>query len=313
MAKAKVNQKMGPVVELPECPICLDTMSAPIFQCQSGHSLCSSCTKALMPPICPLCRQAMTQVRNWQLEDLLLKATMNCPNRIIGCAYTTVASNMENHIKECIYREMICPLHVFGRCSWSGKLKEMLDHFKEHHSQNLIMTMDQKVTINNLNINEDDRFVYIMPQGKMMFIVTLKIDTKLKLAFFAVQLIACQKIAQQHVYELSITSLQDKERRVNYFDHCFSDATETREILQSAKCCVMSLSMLGNFINKKSLSFSLNVQRLRPNYQREPNKNIHQVNPNVAKNRQNFRGKSPSAVTHGPNRPKGPWKKPINQ
>lgn len=68
---------MGPVVELPECPICLDTMSAPIFQCQSGHSLCSSCTKALMPPICPLCRQAMTQVRNWQLEDLLLKVSEN--------------------------------------------------------------------------------------------------------------------------------------------------------------------------------------------------------------------------------------------
>lgn len=66
--------RMGPVaVELPECPVCMDIMSAPIYQCQSGHSLCNSCTKVLVPSICPICRQPMTQMRNWQLEDLISK------------------------------------------------------------------------------------------------------------------------------------------------------------------------------------------------------------------------------------------------
>lgn len=58
---------------LPECPVCLETMSAPIFQCQSGHSLCNTCTTSLMPPVCPICRLPMTQMRNWQLEEIVLK------------------------------------------------------------------------------------------------------------------------------------------------------------------------------------------------------------------------------------------------
>lgn len=60
-------------MELPECPVCMETMSSPIFQCQSGHSLCNSCTNTLCPPICPICRQPMTQMRNWQLEDIIAK------------------------------------------------------------------------------------------------------------------------------------------------------------------------------------------------------------------------------------------------
>lgn len=62
-------------IELPECPVCLEVMSSPIFQCQSGHSLCNTCTSNLCPPNCPICRQPMTQMRNWQLEDLISKVS----------------------------------------------------------------------------------------------------------------------------------------------------------------------------------------------------------------------------------------------
>lgn len=60
-------------VNVPECPVCLDTLTAPILQCQGGHSLCSGCSRSLVPPNCPTCRKPMTTMRNWTLEDIIEK------------------------------------------------------------------------------------------------------------------------------------------------------------------------------------------------------------------------------------------------
>lgn len=64
---------MAAAVNLTECPVCMENMFAPIFQCQTGHSLCKSCTESLDPSVCPICRQAMTQMRNWHLEEIIVK------------------------------------------------------------------------------------------------------------------------------------------------------------------------------------------------------------------------------------------------
>lgn len=69
---------------IPSCPVCLEAMTIPIFQCKSGHSLCNNCTKKLYPPFCPMCRQDMTQVRNWQLEDVISKVLNNFINKIMN-------------------------------------------------------------------------------------------------------------------------------------------------------------------------------------------------------------------------------------
>ena len=37
-----------------ECPVCLETADEPIFQCSSGHLLCSICIARVK--ICPVCR-----------------------------------------------------------------------------------------------------------------------------------------------------------------------------------------------------------------------------------------------------------------
>lgn len=45
---------MQGVAQLLECPICLDTVRRPIFQCTNGHLLCSSCRNKTHQ--CPVCR-----------------------------------------------------------------------------------------------------------------------------------------------------------------------------------------------------------------------------------------------------------------
>lgn len=48
---------MQNVAQLLECPICLDTVRRPIFQCSNGHLLCSRCRNKTHQ--CPICRVSL--------------------------------------------------------------------------------------------------------------------------------------------------------------------------------------------------------------------------------------------------------------
>lgn len=303
MAKAKANKKMGPVaVELPECPVCMDIMSAPIYQCQSGHSLCNSCTKVLVPSICPICRQPMTQMRNWQLEDLISKASVPCPNKSSGCVYTMLNMELEDHLKECIFREMACPLIVFGKCSWSGKLKDVLDHFKERHPGNFLLNQATDVNINNVSTLVDERYMYLIPQGKFLFILTFKIDTCQKMAYWVIQHIGSKKAAQACIYEIHVSSKQDDERKVIYTEKCFNDVFDTNEIFRQARCAVMPLNMLTHFIKDGKLTFNFTVKKNQPNF-----RNKGKVNENKQTNKgpkgHGQQGARPQSHNHKPQGP----------
>ncbi|XP_075973474.1 E3 ubiquitin-protein ligase Siah1-like [Anticarsia gemmatalis] len=294
MSTAKPNRKAAAVaVELPECPVCLETMSAPIYQCQSGHSLCNICTQNLMPPICPICRLNVTQMRNWQLEEIVSKAKVPCPNKSFGCIYTMVAKDMDEHIKECIFRAMDCPLGVvFGKCSWSGKLKEIMEHFKDRHPENCNVATDEEVEISNVDIKKDDRHVYLVAQSKMHFVITMKIDTLQKMAYWTIQLIGSKKAARDHIYEIHVISKQTARRKVVFIEHCFNDALKADEVFRMGKCAVLPLDSLVHFIQNKKMSFRFFIKRI----------------PNDAQN-----NKGDGKDNNKPPGPKGPGNKGPNK
>ncbi|XP_053607938.1 E3 ubiquitin-protein ligase Siah1-like [Plodia interpunctella] len=273
MASARFKKLAAAALELPECPVCMETMSAPIFQCQSGHSLCSSCTRVLSPPNCPICRQPMTQIRNWQLEEIIAKAKVSCPNKNQGCVYTMVNCDVEEHLKECIFREMDCPLGaVFGKCSWKGHLKMMIEHFKERHPAHCNISSDSEVELDNIKITEDDRHMFLVAQGKLLFIITMKIDTLQKMVYWAVQHIGGKKSAQQHVYEIHVSSKQDTRRKTVFIEHCFNDAIKADEVFRIGKCAVMPLDVLSHFIKDRKLSFRFFIKRMPPVQKEKINK-----------------------------------------
>ncbi|KAJ8728025.1 hypothetical protein PYW08_016410 [Mythimna loreyi] len=266
MATAKANKKASAIaIDLPECPVCLVTMCAPIFQCQSGHSLCNSCTQNLMPPICPICRQNLTQMRNWQLEEIIAKAKVPCPNKSSGCVYSMVSVEMEEHLKECIFREMDCPLGVvFGKCSWTGKIKDMMEHFKERHAAHCNVTTDEEVELTNVDIKNDDRHFYLVAQTKFLFIITMKIDTLQKMVYWTIQHIGSKKAAHDHIYEIHVMSKQNPRRKVVFTEHCFNDAIKPEEIFRQGKCAVLPLEVLVHYIKDKKLSFRFFIKRIPP-------------------------------------------------
>ncbi|VVD04531.1 unnamed protein product, partial [Leptidea sinapis] len=73
MAAAAKQNRAKQNALVPECPVCLNAMTVPIYQCTTGHSLCNDCTQKLSPPNCPICRQLITHMRNWALEEMIEK------------------------------------------------------------------------------------------------------------------------------------------------------------------------------------------------------------------------------------------------
>lgn len=209
----------------------------------------------------------------------------------------------------------------------------ILDHFKERHPRNLSANDD--ITINNISVTIDDRHMYLVAQNRFIFIVSFKIDTMQKLAFWAVQHIGSKKSANQHVYELQVTSNEDNRRKAIFTDHCFNDAMDVNEIFRSAKCAVMPLDMMAHFIKDKKLTFSISIKRYQPGIKKGPgsegdNQTVqNQQNGPRAPNQQNgprapsagpkhkgqggnsSRGKSPGPLMHkgpGPHTQRGPNK-----
>ncbi|XP_044582336.1 uncharacterized protein LOC123263542 [Cotesia glomerata] len=57
----KLAKAVSGTVKALECPICLETASAPVSQCVHGHILCSNCRQKT--PRCPICRIRLGQGR----------------------------------------------------------------------------------------------------------------------------------------------------------------------------------------------------------------------------------------------------------
>ncbi|PWA41771.1 hypothetical protein CTI12_AA549280 [Artemisia annua] len=88
------------VSELLECPVCLTIMSAPIYQCPNGHTLCSMC-KFRVKNCCPICCTYMGSIRCLALEKVAkpLEVPYECPLEVRGCKVTGNIPELITHIK----------------------------------------------------------------------------------------------------------------------------------------------------------------------------------------------------------------------
>ncbi|KAJ8957884.1 hypothetical protein NQ318_001880 [Aromia moschata] len=61
-------------LQMLECPICKEYMAPPIYQCLSGHTVCTTC-KAKMD-CCSTCQSKIENTRNFALEDVSKKVEL---------------------------------------------------------------------------------------------------------------------------------------------------------------------------------------------------------------------------------------------
>ncbi|KAH0886153.1 hypothetical protein HID58_062249 [Brassica napus] len=131
------KKRTGTLLDLnaTDCPVCFDSLTIPIFQCENGHIACSSCWGKLSQK-CATCSLTMAS-RNRALERILELLTVPCPNAgcseavpyAYGAGFTRKPSSTyaetSTHVKHCAYTHRPCP---FSSCDFICFFKDLYEH-----------------------------------------------------------------------------------------------------------------------------------------------------------------------------------------
>jgi len=111
-----------------QCPICLEYFTIPIYQCDSGHSICSLC--ASKSPKCPTCRDNIgRKLRNFHLEQQISSVDYRC--RFPGCSESMKLSERLSHEEKCKFNPNTQCL--VQNCRWTGHRDGLLQHLITKH------------------------------------------------------------------------------------------------------------------------------------------------------------------------------------
>lgn len=125
-------------LDLLECPVCLERMHPPIYQCVEGHTICNRCHSKV--DACPACRSGALNIRCRALEQLTEKLTdIPCKFSSLGCLYTTRYADLPAHETLCPFRPLRC-LHVDSGCHFESNPVEMAEHLLEKHGYEFLQT-----------------------------------------------------------------------------------------------------------------------------------------------------------------------------
>uniref|UniRef100_A0A6P3ZTW1 RING-type E3 ubiquitin transferase n=1 Tax=Ziziphus jujuba TaxID=326968 RepID=A0A6P3ZTW1_ZIZJJ len=119
------------VHELLECPVCMNLMYPPIYQCANGHTLCSSC-KGRVYNSCPTCRLELGNIRCLALEKIAESLELPCRYQILGCNEIFPYYSKLKHEKSCKCRPYNCP-YAGAECPVTGDISFLVMHLQNDH------------------------------------------------------------------------------------------------------------------------------------------------------------------------------------
>mmetsp|Transcript_69088 Transcript_69088/g.179489 ORF Transcript_69088/g.179489 Transcript_69088/m.179489 type:complete len:299 (-) Transcript_69088:22-918(-) len=115
------------------CPVCLELIPPPIFQCKRGHVFCGECLDKLEAgdKQCPTCRTQLPseRIRSLLGDQIASSLEYPCPNSYFGCTAKMLLDARGEHLLVCMHRPAKCPS---GSCSWRGRSEDVLLHMQGH-------------------------------------------------------------------------------------------------------------------------------------------------------------------------------------
>ncbi|XP_019086368.1 PREDICTED: putative E3 ubiquitin-protein ligase SINA-like 9 [Camelina sativa] len=106
------------------CPVCCESLTTPIFQCDDGHLACSSCCSKLSNK-CHACALPIGKNRCIAMERVLESTLVRCPNAEFGCTKMVSNWKIPTHLKECSRSQCSCP--ALG-CDYTGSYEDLYKH-----------------------------------------------------------------------------------------------------------------------------------------------------------------------------------------
>ncbi|XP_008197372.2 E3 ubiquitin-protein ligase SIAH1 [Tribolium castaneum] len=234
------------------CPICLDTMTKPIIQCQTGHSMCGDCVKDNLVKNCPQCRGPISTTRNYQLEQIIenMPRDLKCPCFFAdkGCKYMLSPTEKADHEVECKNRKFLCEGRKFAKwkCEWFGNYGELEQHFKDVHRNCMEYKMQTEM---NIRLDKDFKDVQIISffNGAQYFWYKFVVDVALQRVFWVFQFIGPKKQAKNYYYEFEISNGPIRKFKVT--EVCDNDVVKAEDLFRDEKCVSLSFNSVKSYLN----------------------------------------------------------------
>ncbi|KAK2378088.1 E3 ubiquitin-protein ligase SINA [Trifolium repens] len=113
-----------------DCCSCFQPLSIPVYQCDNGHIVCSTCGPKLRNK-CHICSLFISSKCCKVIENLLMSVEISCSNAKYGCREKISYIGTRKHEKKCTYAICYCPISGCGFVSASSKV--LSNHFSHKH------------------------------------------------------------------------------------------------------------------------------------------------------------------------------------
>ncbi|KAF0298972.1 putative E3 ubiquitin-protein ligase sinah [Amphibalanus amphitrite] len=198
------------LLDVLECPVCYQELYPPIYQCNNGHPVCSSCRPRVRA--CPVCKAWMYHVRALALEKIIRELPRPCRYLPGGCTERVSAAARAQHERCCPHRPARC-VEALVSCSWKGPLVEARAHLASKHelSERLHRAMHGRFSF-SLGCVGQEKFLEDTTES-VLFRCLIRADRG-KLYFLCHALTANDR-AEMYAFRVLVTN-RCSERRLSY-------------------------------------------------------------------------------------------------
>ncbi|XP_050229439.1 E3 ubiquitin-protein ligase SINA-like 10 [Mercurialis annua] len=153
--------------ELLDCPICYEPFTVPIYQCENGHTACSSCCQRIANK-CPSCALPIGSIRCRAIENVLESVKFSCKNVTYGCRkrmnYGEIIPEHENN---CPSSPCPCPI---PKCSHVDNSSSLCFHLQYYHQDDCMTIIKYGQTF-TVSFTSNEKFLVLGVHGDSIFLL----------------------------------------------------------------------------------------------------------------------------------------------
>ncbi|KAG5888201.1 hypothetical protein JTB14_036212 [Gonioctena quinquepunctata] len=237
-----------------ECPVCKNFMKPPIYQCQSGHSICNLCRPRLEK--CPTCRSTFGNTRNYSLEGLTTGVQYPCVYHDSGCTEISSVTEIMKHETECPFKPYNCP---FTNCSLTGNHDTIINHLINSHFDSVIYSGTTGYT-ESFRLDQNSCYGKVFDRKCIIafnHIFRLTCKRVAEHCLMAAEVFGCKNDSKTFVYEVAIIDMKRPEKKLIRTDYCLNEMPED-ELFK--RCIMFPNTVLSSYSNHGMITFHFMVR-----------------------------------------------------
>ncbi|CAH0549507.1 unnamed protein product [Brassicogethes aeneus] len=227
------------ILKLLECPVCMNSMRPPIFNCANGHSICILCKELINE--CPMCNEGWTTARNYLIENLTTTVKYPCRYSKLGCNEIDVDRQLKKHEETCPSHNYQCPMN----CSKTGNFEFILEHIMtEHGNAEFTGEIEENIP------GRCEKLKWMLFDSKLFRISYYFSSPNV---YWAVELVCSNENPKLYTYEVKISN---HEKAFNWAlikdSTCFKERTQRP--LQKISDCL-------NYYDQDPITFNITIKK----------------------------------------------------